>query len=136
MYSIPKGRLVGTSSSASLQGTLEQRVPRNPGALNSTRTRPYLSGPIDLDWIVRAADCGRTPLLVGLLLWHKMRLTKNTTIEATSSFFIRFGIDGDAKVRALRKLEQAGLVEVDRRGKRNPAVRMRYVPNPQDAHLP
>jgi hypothetical protein len=61
-------------------------------------------------------------LLVGLVLWHIKGLRKTDTFTVSNLILRDWGIEADAKRRALRKLEQAGLIAVERRGKRSPLV--------------
>jgi hypothetical protein len=61
-------------------------------------------------------------LLVGLLLWNLKGLRKCETFAVSNIMAHDWGITPDAKRRALRKLEKAGLISVERRGKRSPLV--------------
>ena len=61
-------------------------------------------------------------LLVGLALWHIRGLRKADTFIVSNLMLQDWGIQPDAKRRALRALEKAGLIKVERRGKRSPQV--------------
>ena len=61
-------------------------------------------------------------LLVGLALWHIRGLRKTDTFIVSNLMLPGLGVQPDAKRRALRKLENAGLIKVERRGKRSPQV--------------
>jgi hypothetical protein len=61
-------------------------------------------------------------LLVGLALWHIKGLRKADTFIVSNLLLQDWGVLPDAKNRALRKLEKAGLIRVERRDKRSPLV--------------
>ena len=61
-------------------------------------------------------------LFVGLALWHIKGLRKADTFIVSNVMLQDWGIQPDAKRRALRSLERAGLIRVERRGKRSPQV--------------
>jgi hypothetical protein len=82
----------------------------------------FIAGPIDVDWVCRASRIGVKALLVGLALWHLKGLRKADTFIVSNLMLRDWGILPDAKWRALRKLEVAGLIRIERRGKRSPQV--------------
>jgi hypothetical protein len=59
---------------------------------------------------------------VYLVLMLRSRLERKRTVVLTSCFLTRFGLTRDDKSRALCHLERAGLVRVERRDRKNPAV--------------
>ena len=71
---------------------------------------------------VQASRLGVKALLVGLALWHLKGLRKADTFIVSNLMVQDWGIEPDAKRRGLRSLEMAGLIEVQRRGKRSPLV--------------
>jgi len=60
--------------------------------------------------------------LVGLALWHIRGLRRAETFIVSNIMVQDWGILPDAKRRALRKLEEAGLIRVEQRGKLSPFV--------------
>jgi len=82
----------------------------------------FIAGPIPVSWVCQAGRLGIKPLLVGLALWHIRGLRKMNTFIVSNLMLRDWGIQPDAKSRALRKLEMAGLITVERRGKRSPHV--------------
>ena len=82
----------------------------------------FIAGPIAVPWLVQTSRLGVKALLVGLALWHIKGLRKADTFIASNLMLQDWGIEPDAKSRALRKLEEAGLITVERRGKRSPRV--------------
>jgi DNA-binding transcriptional ArsR family regulator len=69
-----------------------------------------------------ASKLGVKTLLVGLALWHIKGLRKSNTFIVSNLMLRDWDIQADAKSRALRKLEGAGLITVERQGKRSPQV--------------
>ena len=82
----------------------------------------FIAGPVDVSWVVQAKHLGATALLVGLALWHLKRLRQADTFTVSNLMLQEWGVQPDAKSRALRALERAGLIRVERRGKRSPLV--------------
>ena len=76
----------------------------------------FIAGPIDVSWLCRASRLGVKALLVGLALWHIKGLRKADTFNVSNLMLQDWGIQPDAKRRALRKLKEAGLIKVDGRG--------------------
>jgi hypothetical protein len=72
--------------------------------------------------VCQARRLGVKALLVGLALWHIKGLRKSDTFIVSNLMLRDWGIQADAKSRALRKLERAGLIRVERQGKRSPQV--------------
>jgi DNA-binding transcriptional ArsR family regulator len=82
----------------------------------------FIAGPIDVSWVVQAKRLGATALLVGLALWHLKKLRQADTFTVSNLMLQEWGVQPDAKSRALRALERAGLIRVERHGKRSPHV--------------
>jgi hypothetical protein len=82
----------------------------------------FIAGPIDVSWVVQAKRLGATALLVGLALWHLKKLRQADTFTVSNLMLQEWGVQPDAKSRALRALERAGLIRVERRCKRSPHV--------------
>jgi hypothetical protein len=82
----------------------------------------FIAGPVDVSWVCQARRLGVTALFVGLALWHLKGLRKTDTFIVSNLMLQEWGILPDAKRRAIRALERAGLIKVERRGKRSPRV--------------
>ena len=82
----------------------------------------FLKGPIPWSWIVAAAALPGRALLVGLCVWRLVGATKSNTLSFGNSDLKPLGIDRATKSRALRELEQAGLIEVTHQRGRFPKV--------------
>ena len=102
-------------------------VKRSQGGARGGRRAPpiqgkFIAGPIPVAWVVQASRLGVKALLVGLALWHLKKLRQADTFTVSNLMLQEWGVQPDAKSRALRALESAGLIRVERRGKRSPLV--------------
>jgi DNA-binding transcriptional ArsR family regulator len=93
-----------------------------PGRQPAPIRDKFIAGPIDVSWVCQASRLGIKALLVGLALWHLKGLRRDKSFLVSNLMLQEWGIQPDAKRRALRKLEKAGLITVERRGKRSPRV--------------
>jgi len=82
---------------------------------------PYVRT-IPLSWICPASRLPGKALHVGVVLWHLAGVSRSLTVKLTRSRLRRFGIYHETGRRGLLALENAGLVQVDRRGKKSPCV--------------
>jgi hypothetical protein len=83
----------------------------------------FLKGPIPLGWLGCAAKLsGKAPLAVALAIWFQAGRRRAKRVTLTTAVIERFGIERKAKYKGLSALEQAGLVRVQREGRRNPVV--------------
>jgi hypothetical protein len=82
----------------------------------------FIKGPVSVVWLIQAAKLGVKPLLLGLVLWYLSGLRKAKTMLLSNVTCREWGIEPDAKRRALLKLEKARLVAVDRFGRKSPKV--------------
>jgi hypothetical protein len=100
------------------------RSPSNPppGRRTSSIEGKFIAGPIDVAWVIQAAQLGVKALLLGMVLWHLKGLRKCHTFKVSNLMVREWGITSDAKSRGLRKLERIGLIAVQRQGKRSPQV--------------
>jgi DNA-binding transcriptional ArsR family regulator len=92
--------------------------PRRDRQPSPTRGK-FIAGPVDVSWVCRASRLGVKALLVGLALWHLRGLRRS---NISNLMLQKWGIQPDAKTRALRALEKAGLITLERQGKRSPRV--------------
>ena len=86
------------------------------------RGQLFVRGPLPLPWFEVAARLPGKSLHAGLALWFAAGLARSRSIPLSNVSGHRFGLDRNAKYRALRWLEQAGLVAVDRHLGRAPIV--------------
>ena len=85
--------------------------------VSRTRSHPtarFFKGPIPLLRLAIAARLPGKALAVYLAIVHRRDLTHEPTVTLPSTLLREFGVDRDSKARALRALEDAGLVQVER----------------------
>jgi len=105
---------------------LDQKAATNGGTHRGRQPSPirdkFIAGPVDVSWVCRAGRLGVKALLVGLALWHLRGLRRSNSFIVSNLMMQEWGVQPDAKSRALRKLEKARLITVKREGKRSPRV--------------
>jgi hypothetical protein len=82
----------------------------------------FLRGPIPLDWLSRAAALPGRSLHVAIAVWFMAGLKKTAVVPVSNITGLQFGLDRNAKYRALEWLENASLISVERRAGRAPIV--------------
>jgi hypothetical protein len=90
----------------------------------------FLKGPVPLRWLEAAARLPGKSLHTGVALWYVAGLTRSPSVPLSNIAGDRFGLDRNAKYRALAWLEGAGLVRVERKLGRAPVVTI-LAPEPQ-----
>jgi hypothetical protein len=90
----------------------------------------FLKGPIPLNWLTAAAKLrGKAPLTVALAIWFEAGRKRSKEIRLTAAILRRFGVNRKAKYTALASLENAGLVRIQRRPRKNPIVTVLDLPD-------
>jgi hypothetical protein len=85
--------------------------------------RPFLRGPIPVEWLARAHEAGGAALAVGLSLWFVRGVSgKSGPVKMRAAVRSRFRLNPDQNRRGLRALEAAGLVELVKGGRGRCAV--------------
>jgi DNA-binding transcriptional ArsR family regulator len=82
----------------------------------------FIAGPVDVAWLSQARKLGVKALWVGLSLWFLRGIRHSDSFIVSNLITREWDVLPDAKSRALRKLEKAGLITIERRGKRSPRV--------------
>jgi DNA-binding transcriptional ArsR family regulator len=99
-------------------------VPRASGAAKTRKKkweRQYILFP--WSWLDRLKTTGRgATWRLALFLVYEHWRTGGRTIKLTNIMAAEVGVSPDAKGRAIDDLEQAGLIEVERRPKRSPRI--------------
>jgi DNA-binding transcriptional ArsR family regulator len=99
-----------------------QKASIGKGRRVSSVGRKFIAGPIDVDWLSQARRLGGPALWVGLALWYLRGLKRSNSFIVSNLIMREWDVLPDAKSRALRKFEKAGLITIERRGKRSPRV--------------
>ncbi len=110
-----------------LQSTTTLSASRPPQRLR--KGERFLKGPIPLSWLETAAALPGRSLHAGIALWYAAGLMRSNSVPLSNISGLRFGLDRNAKYRALSWLEKAGLVAVERKLGRTPVVTI-VVPAP------
>jgi DNA-binding transcriptional ArsR family regulator len=74
----------------------------------------FLKGPIPLKQLTLAARLPGQALAAYLAIHHRAALTRLASVTLPKALMTQFGVSRDAKARALRALEEASLVTVER----------------------
>ena len=67
---------------------------------------------VPLAWVEMAAQLGTKALVVGILLQFRVLLSQKESVTLPKNFLAKFGIPRGVKQRALKNLEDAGLIRV------------------------
>ena len=103
-----------------LRSRLERVRPlRPPGPAKGER---FLKGPVPFPWLEAAARLPGKSLQTGIALWYAAGLARSASVPLSNISGVRFGLDRNAKYRALAWLEEAGLITVERKLGRAPVV--------------
>ena len=108
------------SARHSVRGT---RLPRH------AKGEKFLKGPIPLAWLEVAARLPGKSLHAGIALWYAAGLMRAGSVPLSNVSGHRFGLDRNAKYRALGWLEEAGLITVERKLGRAPVVTIVETPS-------
>lgn len=108
--SVRNGNAIGATASG-----------RRAHATRRPRMGEFL-GPIPLDWLAAASQLPGKSLHVGLVLWHLRHLRRQWTVQWEPSKAAVLGINRFTAYRALSRLEEAGLVKLERHVGRCPVV--------------
>ena len=85
----------------------------SPANTKKKRTKPFIKGPIDLDWISRVATLSGKSLNVGLALMYLKGLTKSAEdLRLTQKHLKLFNVTRKAANRVLNLMEEAGLIKI------------------------
>lgn len=106
----------------------EYKCERNGSGITGPPYSPsfekFIKGPVSLPWITSASKISSSALSVGVLLWYWYGLSGVPIIKLTTKKLKEFEISKRTAYRALRRMEDAGLVHVSRRYGRAPLVRI------------
>ena len=106
-------------------------IPTKPAGTTTTSRREsriegeFLKGPIPLPWITTASKIGDLAALqVAMAIWWARGRRKTTQINLTTALLDRFMDTKDRrkKTRGIKALEDAGLISVERRPRKNPII--------------
>ena len=83
-----------------------------------------------MEWLEQANKLGYNVCFVGIILWHLrgMQKRRSSTVVFSTKEARRWGVSRQTKYRALKKLRQAGLIDVEQTGNCAPIVALLEVP--------
>ena len=87
----------------------------------------FLHPKIEMLWIEKAAQLGLPALMVGILLHFRAVWCGREPVTLPKELLDKFHISRGVKQRALRSLEEAGLISVFQETGRSPVVTLRKV---------
>jgi len=99
--------------------TPQPSVPRHRGG------ELFVRGPIPWAWLKTAALLPGRALHVGIVLWLESGLRTSAVVALSQQRLRDLGVDRYAGYRGLSRLEQAGLVDVERQAGRLSVVTLR-----------
>jgi DNA-binding transcriptional ArsR family regulator len=82
----------------------------------------YIQGPIPLKWILAASELPGKSLEISMVLWFLKGVTRKHTIKLSGKLIRSFGVSRSTLYRGLAKMENAGLISVQRQIGRSPMV--------------
>lgn len=89
---------------------------------------PFLRGPIPLAWLAMAAKLPGKTLHVAMALWWRHGMARGKPFKLTQTALEAMNVERDAASAGLARLEQAGLIQVERKPGQRPTVAMLSVP--------
>jgi hypothetical protein len=93
------------------------------GTLVATpKKKPFLRGPIPLEWLSVAASLPGKTLNVAVALWWRHGMSKGTPFKLTKTALTTLNVERDAERMGLARLEQAGLIQVERKAGQRPTI--------------
>ena len=103
---------------AILRSLAEEPIGRGPEIDTGLRRQPiekfFLKGPIPFSELVPVARMPGRTLALWLLIVHRVTFMRKTWVTLPAYVLEEWGLKPNAKVDALRRLEQAGMIAVSR----------------------
>jgi len=92
------------------------------------KTKPFLRGPIPLEWLGEAAKLPGKTINVAIALWWRYGMAKGKPFKLTRMALKILNVKRDAASAGLARLEQAGLIQVERKPGQRPIVSILTAP--------
>ncbi len=97
------------------QPLMARREKKKREPLWDTRGRPFLMGPVSVEWLARVSTLGLGATLVGLECWYRAGLTGSLAFRLNlSQLAVAPKLARSSARRGLQRLEKANLVSVAR----------------------
>ena len=104
-----------------------RRKEHNKPSLKKTKKQNgrFIKGPIPYSWYTRACCLSSTAGVVAAAIYFLFGLNKEKNPIALSNIVLKdFGIDRRRKYEALKRLKEAGLIDVDNQPGRSPRIKI------------
>jgi len=82
----------------------------------SQKKPPFIKGPLPLPWFERAAKCGPSAIMLGLLLYYKHGLG-HQELSISAELVKRYSVSESTRRRTLRRMAAAGLIRLEIKGR-------------------
>ncbi len=102
-----------------------KRYRLNPksGTLMEAPPKPlFLRGPIPMDWLSKASDLPGKTLHLAMALWWLNGMSKGEAFKLTGKALDLLHVSRDAMRDGLNRLEQHGLIRVERKTGQRPVI--------------
>ena len=86
------------------------------------KKEPFLRGPIPLGWVTAAASLPGKTINVALALWWRHGMAQGKPFKLTQTALTALNVERDAESRGIARLEQAGLIHVERKPGQRPLI--------------
>ena len=86
------------------------------------KKEPFLRGPIPLGWVAVAASLPGKTINVALALWWRHGMAQGKPFKLTQTALTALNVERDAESRGIARLEQAGLIHVERKPGQRPLI--------------
>jgi DNA-binding MarR family transcriptional regulator len=96
--------------------------------VSSPRKELFLRGPIPLEWLGEAAKLPGKTINVAIALWWRYGMAKGKPFKLTRMALKILNVKRDAASAGLARLEQAGLIQVERKPGQRPIVSILTAP--------
>ena len=106
---------------------LAYKHPKLAESTSKQAAKFFLHPKIEMLWVEKAAQLGIQALMVGMLLHFRAVWCGRESVTLPKELLDKFQISRGVKQRALRSLEQAGLVSIAQETGRSPVVTLRKV---------
>jgi hypothetical protein len=88
----------------------------------SPKKELFLRGPIPLEWLGVAAQLPGKTLNVAIALWWRHGMANGKPFKLTRKALKTLNVERDAASAGLTRLEQAGLIQVERKPGQRPVI--------------
>ena len=100
---------------------------------NKKEAAYFLHRQVSLPWIQRAALEGIQAGFIAMLIQWKSVLTKRQTVSLSTDFLNQFRISRGVKLRSLKLLEKAGLIQLSKASGKSLRITLLPYPAKQDS---